>query len=541
MDVLSREVKWPVMGWAAAFGAVGVLSAVGDPGPRWTSGVLLCASVGLALTARLATRSAVRLLAAQAADETREVMLQSANRTSELSREWSQTTKAVVAELRSAYADQLQAAQQREQGVKDATLAWAAQYRRRVEEIGGALSAAQDRVAQGDEPATPVISPASAQDGLFGDVDRALSALGHVAVEAVVRSAAKGPVQADSEQLDVLAKVALRLGSQATRVLVRFDELVRMTEDPDALGDLFAADHLVTQMRRDIEAVTVLAGGKLRSAGGAAPVQTVLRESVQEVADFGRVEISAPVNMAVVPYARSGLIHVVAAFLDNATRYSRDKVRLSAVVEAGALLITVDDHGMGVHPDVRPVENELLAVAPPPRELERERMREGRIGHLVVGRLAREYGLRVELRPGAVRGTQALVVVPPALLQPGTAGSTSVGGSSGPPSAVSIEAGSSFGSGPAHQGTSGRHPSGLPQRLKQQPRAATAVTGRPGLPRRSAGAAPALGIDPEPGGPPPSPTAGLAGAFLTGARQAQHEDVAGAGPDDNPVPHSTTP
>lgn len=540
--VVGHEIGRPVYAWLAGLGAAGALSAVGGAGLReWAAGAVVCGAICTAVSVRRGTRSVARALVemSRSADERTQLRIEveqqaraAAERSMASLQESTVAVRTIAVDLTSSHRAQLQALQDREQRLREATLAWVVHFRRRVEDIAGAVTAVRDEVARGEAPMVAVFATASDQEGPFADVDRSLAALGQVAVDAVRQAAAVGKPEGEPDpvQLDVLAKVALRLGSQASRVLVRFDALVRMTEDPDALADLMMADHMVTQMRRDIEAATVLAGGKLASAGGAAPVRTVLRESVQEVASFERVRISAPVSIQVVPYVRSGLIHVVAALLDNATRFSRDEVVLAAELADGALVVTVEDRGLGVHPSALPVENELLAVQAPPRILELERMREGRIGHLLVGRLAREYGFQVRLNPGTSRGTCAVVTVPPALLAPAEAAVRAV--VSPPPDTSAESRGAQRQSIPAPSAAIavGAHPSGLPQRLKQPPGAAPDQTGRPSLPRRDPTAVPVRGAGGTPAGPPPQADAALAGAFLTGARRAHAGEPEREGP-----------
>jgi hypothetical protein len=116
----------------------------------------------------------------------------------------------------------------------------------------------------------------------------------------------------------------------------------------------------------------------------------------------------------VVPYVRSALIHILAALLENAARFSRKQVQLASRLGPSGLTITVEDQG--IHMPAEDLRHANAMIADPRPAEVRARLKEGRIGMLLIAKLARQYGLGVVLEPNSPRGTRAVVTVPAKLL-----------------------------------------------------------------------------------------------------------------------------
>ncbi|WUH90283.1 ATP-binding protein [Streptomyces sp. NBC_00433] len=423
--------------------------------------------------------------------------------------------------------------------------AWIDHYRRSVDEILDGVTVLLAEVRQGRVPARPAFPALPAQaPGRFDQLDRNLMLLRHHVLDAIVQAAAANTGTAEVE-LNVFAGIATRLRSRSDRVLVELDRLERSTEDPDSLQSLLRVDHKVVQIRRDVEAVQVLASGQLRQSGDPSDVFGILRQATAEIEDYGRVRIGTVAPVQVSAYARSALIHILAALLENATRFSRVDVHLASALEASGLVITVVDEGLHMPAEDLRVLNDLLADPDP--VMVRTRLAEGRIGLLVTAKLARQYRLKITLQPAAGQGTQAVVVVPPKLLlHPAEDGAGLGSGDSASPGrtgpAAVPTAAPELASVPPLPGPDQRP--GLPRRdaagrteVQHDPAQRDGLH-RPGLPRRHrapAGTAPPERPEPVAGSGPVA-TAHLVGAFLHGAQRSGDSPAPADGAADAPHP-----
>ena len=111
--------------------------------------------------------------------------------------------------------------------------------------------------------------------------------------------------------------------------------------------------------------------------------------------------------------AAADVAHLLSELLDNATQFSAPGTRVEVVGrrKGGGYLLSVSDLGIGMSPAQLAEVNELLAH-PPVTGLTLSRS----LGFIVVGRLAKRYGVTVELTAAAVGGVTALVDVPSSLL-----------------------------------------------------------------------------------------------------------------------------
>ncbi|MEU8346648.1 ATP-binding protein [Spirillospora sp. NPDC048832] len=393
-----------------------------------------------------------------------------------------------------------------------------------------------------------------------GDVVTAAEAIA-AAIDADVRARARlthapfmGQGAGEEPDREVLAYVGYRVHSLVSRMLARLKAIEKEYEDPDLLDELYALDHMATQLRRAAERMAVLGGVTARRAKSPMPMSTVLRQAIAEVEQFRRVRLVLPErDVPVVGHAGPSVIHVLAELVENATRFShRDTTVLMAPIETpDGLGVEIRDHGL-------PLPAEKLAdlrriLAEPHNISPREQVRQGQIGVLVVARLAARLGLRVELYPEE-SGTRALVVLPPALLvEPAPASNqaegparhagelprrpTRVGASPAfrldDPRAVSLPApvtGAS--SATAERFLNGAAPIMPPAEPSPHPIPVAGsagvpepdVDGRPPLPRRSQAGPSAQAPPPAALTPAQPPNLGLMAAFTAGIRKEQAAD-----------------
>ncbi|GHB48069.1 histidine kinase [Streptomyces cirratus] len=214
--------------------------------------------------------------------------------------------------------------------------------------------------------------------------------------------------------------LSLRTLGLVERQLAVIEELESKEQDPERLSTLFKLDHLATVMRRHNENLLVLAGQE-HGHGQALPVPLVdvMRAAVSEIERYERVDLAAmPSYTQVAGHAADDISHVLAELLENATTFSPPdaKVKVSGrLLDSGEVLLSVVDEGIGVTADRLETLNARLAT-PEAYDEEPEAEHGLGLGLYVAGRLAARHGVTAELRAGRHGGTEALVVVPAALL-----------------------------------------------------------------------------------------------------------------------------
>ncbi|MCN0177463.1 sensor histidine kinase [Salinispora arenicola] len=270
---------------------------------------------------------------------------------------------------------------------------------------GGQLSPKQ----LADQIAEPL--PVRSRDE-FGQVTEAFNA---VHLEAVRTAAEQAALRASVATMFV--NLARRSQILVDRLIGHLDRLERGEEDPDRLAELFQLDHLATRMRRNDENLLVLAAAdSTRVQREPAALIDVLRAAQSEVEHYTRIEFGViDRDIEVAAHAVNDLVHLVAELFDNATAFSPPESQV--VVEARRVgeraSLYVEDRGIGISPEQLRELNEKLAM-PPQVDVAVSRM----MGLVVVARLASRHGVKVELRPGADRGTVADVTLPVTLLVP---------------------------------------------------------------------------------------------------------------------------
>ncbi|WP_407837239.1 nitrate- and nitrite sensing domain-containing protein [Streptomyces sp. DSM 116496] len=214
--------------------------------------------------------------------------------------------------------------------------------------------------------------------------------------------------------------LSLRTLGLVERQLAVIEELESEEPDPDRLSTLFKLDHLATVMRRHNENLLVLAGQEHGHGQGLpVPLVDVMRAAVSEIERYERVDLGVlPSYTQVAGHAADDISHVLAELLENATTFSPPdaKVKVSGwLLDSGDVVLSVVDEGIGITGDRLTTLNERLAT-PDAYDEEPESEHGLGLGLYVAGRLAARHGVSAELRTQRHGGTEALVVVPAALL-----------------------------------------------------------------------------------------------------------------------------
>ncbi|MGW3326981.1 nitrate- and nitrite sensing domain-containing protein [Streptomyces virginiae] len=214
--------------------------------------------------------------------------------------------------------------------------------------------------------------------------------------------------------------LSLRTLGLVERQLAVIEELESKEQDPDRLATLFKLDHLATVMRRHNENLLVLAGQEHGHGQGLpVPLVDVMRAAVSEIERYERVDLAAlPSYTQIAGHAADDISHVLAELLENATTFSPPdvKVKVSGWLQgSGDVVLSVVDEGIGVTEDRLEALNTRLST-PEAYDEETEAEHGLGLGLYVAGRLAARHGVTAELRTPKHGGTEALVVVPAALL-----------------------------------------------------------------------------------------------------------------------------
>ncbi|OBF14223.1 hypothetical protein A5727_15805 [Mycobacterium sp. ACS4331] len=215
---------------------------------------------------------------------------------------------------------------------------------------------------------------------------------------------------------DMFETLSRRNKTLVDQQLSLIDRLERNEEDPDRLDSLFRLDHLATRMRRNGANLLVLAGAQVtREQGPPVPLASLVNAAASEVEDYQRVETGMVPDCSLRSSAAGDSVHLLAELIDNALRYSPpfSPVRVTAVhTSDNGVLIDINDAGLGMtDSDLRIANMRLNAGG----EVSPDNTRH--MGLFVVGRLARQHGMTVQLLPGpSGQGTVAQVYLPPSVL-----------------------------------------------------------------------------------------------------------------------------
>ena len=214
----------------------------------------------------------------------------------------------------------------------------------------------------------------------------------------------------------ICERFALQLLGHVESLRPALDRLEADEHDEERLQWLYDIDHSVTCMRRVVRDMRVLAGVEEGDLGGyLSSLVDVVRVAESSIEHYSKVILGKAVDLGVVSYASDDISLLLAALLDNATRYSPSMVTVSAhLLESGSVMLRVEDNGIGIPPsDVEVLNTTLSGPVPTVDEHTGKHT-----GFPVVLRLARKHGVSVRLASrfrsgtGAPGGTIAMVTIP---------------------------------------------------------------------------------------------------------------------------------
>ncbi|GAA3009375.1 signal transduction histidine kinase [Streptomyces fulvorobeus] len=237
------------------------------------------------------------------------------------------------------------------------------------------------------------------------------------AVAAVVQASRLFSGERNDQKVEVFVNLARRLQSLVHREIQILDELEHEVEDPDLLKGLFHVDHLATRIRRHAENLAVLGGAvSRRQWSNPVSMTEVLRSAIAEVEQYPRVKLVPPIDGTLRGHAVADVIHLLAELVENATVFSapHTQVLLRAQHVTAGLALEVEDRGLGMPGTEQKRMNALLAD--PDQVNVGHLLQDGRIGLFVVSALARRHGIAVRLQSNIYGGTQAVLILPHALL-----------------------------------------------------------------------------------------------------------------------------
>ncbi|MGV9976518.1 ATP-binding protein [Micromonospora wenchangensis] len=223
--------------------------------------------------------------------------------------------------------------------------------------------------------------------------------------------------QPPAGQQEVYVGLARRLQGLVHREIQLLDVLEAQVEDPDLLKGLFQVDHLATRIRRYAENLAVVGGAvPRRQWSRPLPLVEVLRSAIAEVEQYARVRVVPPVEGTLRGHAGADVVHLLAELIENATTFAppHTEVTVRARRVAVGVAVEIDDRGLGMTHLEQDRVNTLLAD--PHRVEVGDLLRDGRIGAWVVSALARRHGITTKIQNNVYGGTQAVVILPTALL-----------------------------------------------------------------------------------------------------------------------------
>ncbi|MBN1173923.1 MAG: sensor histidine kinase, partial [Micromonosporaceae bacterium] len=214
--------------------------------------------------------------------------------------------------------------------------------------------------------------------------------------------------------VDSLANLGRRTQNLLRRQLNFISQLEREEGDPTALANLFELDHLATRLRRNAESLLVLVGETTpRRWSTPLPIADVIRAAVAEVEDYRRVSLRRIDEAFVGGGYVTDVAHLLAELVENGLSFSPPDldVEIHGRPLGQGYLVAIVDHGIGMTSDDLARANARL------RGEERFTVAPTRfLGHYVVGDLARDLGIEVQLVQSPVTGVTARVVLPRAVL-----------------------------------------------------------------------------------------------------------------------------
>jgi Histidine kinase-, DNA gyrase B-, and HSP90-like ATPase./Nitrate and nitrite sensing. len=227
----------------------------------------------------------------------------------------------------------------------------------------------------------------------------------------------------------MLMGVARRPQRPLQRGLRIIEDLQNRIGDEQLLTELFDINHQLTQTRRFLENLVILAGGQIgRRFHNPVPIRRVMLAAFAEAQQYQRITLRSAPDVALVGHAVAGTIHLLAELLDNALAFSPPGTTVWVTcneVKAG-VAVEIEDAGVGMKADALERANDLLAHAPTP---DVTALKDGaQIGLYVVAELAKREGIQVSLRTSAYGGLLAIVLLPQKIVTAMPAATDSGGG-----------------------------------------------------------------------------------------------------------------
>ena len=211
----------------------------------------------------------------------------------------------------------------------------------------------------------------------------------------------------------MLMGVARRPQRPLQRGLKVIEDLQSRIGDEKLLAELFDINHQLTQTRRFLENLVILAGGQIgRRFKNPVPVRRVLLAAFAESQHYQRITLRHASNVSLRGYAVAGTIHLLAELLDNALAFSSPgtTVWVTCNEVRHGVAVEIEDAGVGMRPEALERANELLGTAPTP---DVTALKDGaQVGLHVVAELAKRDGIQVSLRTSAYGGLLAIVLLP---------------------------------------------------------------------------------------------------------------------------------
>ena len=249
-------------------------------------------------------------------------------------------------------------------------------------------------------------------DGASDEVRLVADALNRV--QATAYTLATEQARQRHSTAESLANLGRRNQNLLRRQLGFITGLEREESDPTGLANLFELDHLATRMRRNAESLLVLVGAASpRQWSDPLPVTDVIRAAVSEVEEYRRVQLRRVDEAQIAGAVVSGVAHMLAELIENGLAFSPPDadVEIQGRRVGDGYLIAITDQGIGMSRTDLELANERLRgegdfVTAPARFL----------GHYVVGRLATDMDIDVQLGPSPVTGVTARIVLPAAML-----------------------------------------------------------------------------------------------------------------------------
>ncbi|RNF97678.1 sensor histidine kinase, partial [Streptomyces botrytidirepellens] len=220
--------------------------------------------------------------------------------------------------------------------------------------------------------------------------------------------------QKRTEMVAAFRSIAGRLQALVAGNLARLREMQDRYE-ADALDDLFQLDSTASQTGRMADRIAVLTGA-LSGKHWPRPIVIwrVLRAATSRIEGLERVQIRCTSEQAVVGAAAEKVITLLAELIDNAVSFSPPSTAVNVYVQEvpRGIAVEIADSGLAMQPDM--LARAQQAVAADPSSM--LKLSGTRQGLLVVGMIARKFGLRVSYQASATGGTAVTVLIPQQLL-----------------------------------------------------------------------------------------------------------------------------